>query len=782
MTSIHKLAPVLDLALTGGGRITLRIAGNSLLYFQISTSRDQQPDHSYAVVKADWNSPSHDVAMGVGGATILTTATLRVSVSAEPFSLVVEDRGGNVLFATTNKDALSLDDGRIRLRRKLDRKEAVYGLGEHGEGLNRNPGIHRIWNRDEFMHHPFKQYYCTIPFAVCGGVPGAGFHGMFVDNPGELFFDVGISDPAALHVETRHGDLKLWLMFEETPALVLRDYTELTGRMELPPLWALGFQQCRWSYMTADRVREIAREYRTRRIPCDVIYLDIDYMQDFAVFTWNAKTFAEPESLIGDLGKDGFTTLCIVDPGVAIRTGYHAYDIGMTTTGFFLRHESGELFVGKVWPGEVHMPDFTNPQTRRLWGEWQQRALLDVGIAGIWNDMNEPAIFGNECGSREFPADVIHHDFGMKRRHEEIHNVFGLTMAQASRDGQLASFPRRRPFTLTRSGWAGVQKHSAVWTGDNRSAFSTMALDVALNLNMGMSGVGFVGCDIGGFQGNATPELFARWIEWGVFQPFCRAHSAAGSFDHEPWAFGPEVETIARRMIELRYQLLPYIYAQFVECARTGMPVNRPLALAYPQDATALSIGDQFLLGGDLLVAPILEQGKDHRAIYLPAGDWFDYWSGTRHGGGKWILAAGPFGKPPLFVRAGAIIPMHPIRQSTRTPEPETTFFDVWVAPEMSGLVVDDDGISRAHLDGEQSIVTISGRGDGKFLDLQIGAPVGSYRGARKFWHLRIHGVSGAIASITHEGKTLNHEQDRQFISCVIPNANTATSLRIQIT
>ncbi|MCC6545960.1 DUF4968 domain-containing protein [Candidatus Sumerlaeota bacterium] len=779
MTSVHKLAPVIDSPLHGGGRATLRIAGDSLLFLQVSATNTQQSDHSYAVQPHDWPQSSHAVEEHAGLFRI-TTKHLVIKFRPEPFTFTVEDQAGTVLFSTTNSEPLSIADGRVLLRRTLDSKEGVYGLGEHGEGLNRNPGIYRIWNRDEFIHHPFKQYYCTIPFAVCGGIPGLGFHGMFIDNPGELFIDVGKSDPSALQMETRHGDLKLWLMFGETPARVLELYTALTGRMSLPPYWALGFQQCRWSYMSAERVREIAHEYRSRRIPCDVIYLDIDYMQDYAVFTWNVKTFPEAKTLIGDLTKDGFTTLCIVDPGVAIREGYEAYDVGLTTSGFFLRHETGELFTGRVWPGEVHMPDFTNPETRKLWAEWQQSALLDMGIAGIWNDMNEPAIFGTECGSREFPADVLHHDFALRRRHEEIHNVFGLTMAQASRDGQLASHPNRRPFTLTRSGWAGIQRHSAVWTGDNRSAFSTMPLDIALNLNMAMSGVGFVGCDIGGFQGNATPELFARWMEWGVFQPFCRTHSAAGTHDHEPWTFGPEVETVARRLIELRYQLLPYIYTQFVECARTGAPINRPLVFDYPKDAAVVSIGDQFLLGGDLLVAPILEPGKDHRAVYLPAGIWYDFWSNSRHEGGKWILAAGPFGQPPLFIRAGAVLPMDAVRQSTRDQTPEVTFLDVWCAPALCGRLVEDDGISHDYQRGVQSVIDIAGSVDAKSLNLWIGAPAGSYRSARTHWHVRFHGISASGISITHDGRAIPYEQDRQFISCLIPDQKVAVNLRVE--
>jgi alpha-glucosidase len=226
---------------------------------------------------------------------------------------------------------------------------------------------------------------------------------LLIDNPGEIFVDVATRKHGALRMETRTGDLRLWLFFAPTPAELLRDYTDLTGRMERPPLWALGFQQCRWSYMSADRVREIARGFRTRRIPCDVVYMDIDYMQDYLVFTWNTKTFSEPPALLKELKAEGFSPLCIIDPGVGIRPGYFAYDEGLKQQGFFCRHLNGELFTGRVWPGEVHMPDFTHPETRTTWANWQQTHLLDLGIAGVWNDMNEPAIFGDSSAARNSP-------------------------------------------------------------------------------------------------------------------------------------------------------------------------------------------------------------------------------------------------------------------------------------------------------------------------------------------------------------------------------------------
>ncbi len=742
-----------------GGRLRLHLGGESSLYLQVTTGTDFEPDVSYAVIRKEWHTPVYTVTEEPGGLLVVQTSALKITVRTSPFHLKVEDLHGAVRFETTG-EGLALDGPRIHLERVLGEREAVYGLGEHGESLNRNPGVYRIWNRDEPHHHPYKQYYCTIPMAVCAPGGAVGPHAFFIDNPGEVFVDVATRKHGALRMETRTGDLRLWLFFAPTPAELIRDYTDLTGRMERPPLWALGFQQCRWSYMSADRVREIARGFRTRRIPCDVVYMDIDYMQDYLVFTWNTKTFPEPLALLKELKAEGFSPLCIIDPGVGIRPGYFAYDEGLKQQGFFCRHLNGELFTGRVWQGEVHMPDFTNPETRTTWANWQQTHLLDLGIVGVWNDMNEPAIFGDSSGCKEFPADVVHHDFGLYRPHLRIHNTYGLTMAQTSCEGQLTSRPDQRHFTLTRSGWAGIQRYSAVWTGDNRSAFATMPLDLALNLNMGMSGVAFVGCDIGGFQGNATPELFSRWIEWGVFQPFCRAHSAAGTADHEPWVFGAATEWVARRLLELRYQLLPTIYTQFVEASETGMPVNRPLALAYPEDATGASIGDEFLLGPDILVAPVCEPGKDHRALYLPPGEWYHFWSERAYQGGRWVMVPAPYGQPPVFIRGGAVLPMWPIRQHTKGPEPEEMFLDVWPGSILSGELVEDDGTSRRYRQGEEARITFAGSETSKHLNLFIGEPHGPYRSGRKRWTVRLHRANRPVLSVRCNGKAIPFERD----------------------
>ncbi len=772
------LTTVLQTALPGGGTLALRLGTDAALLLEIGTGPALQPDTSYAIVREKWPEVECEVEQQAPGAWRISTPALVITLQLDPFLLRVEDRHGTVRFETV-EDGLAIHGREIHLTRRLGETESVYGFGEHGETFNRNPGQYRIWNADEGMHHPFRQYYCTIPAGICLPGGATGPHAVFVDNPGELFFRVGQPDPGIFRIETRTGDMRLWLFFEDTPAELISEYTELTGRMERPPMWALGFQQCRWSYETADRVREVAAEYRKRRIPCDVIYLDIHYMDRYRVFTWSPDGFPEPEKLLGDLRDAGFRVVTIVDPGVAVAEDYHACKAGLAEDWFFLRRLDGELVVETVWPGRVHLPDFTHPSVRRIWGNWQHAHLVSPGVSGIWNDMNEPALFSDGPLCRDLPGDTVHHDNGQYRAHREIHNVYGMCMARASREGLQTSRPEERPFVLTRSGWAGIQRYSAVWTGDNRSTFNTMPLDIALNLNMGMSGVPHVGCDIGGFSDNATAELFARWMEWGVLQPFSRAHSAIGTLDHEPWVFGPATERVARRMIELRYELLPYIYTQFVEACETGLPLNRPLVLEHPNDAAVASIGDQFLLGSDLLMAPVLHPGQDARAVYLPAGEWYGYWNGKRQVGGAWTLAEAPLGRPALFVRAGAAIPGMPVRQSTSEKDPGERFLDVWPGRRISGRLVEDDGISLRYHDGDEARIIFSGTCDDKAAELVIGAPAGSYALPWNRWRLRYHAGTTRIEKLLVNGKETPFEQGRRWVEASFPASRKPIEIRL---
>ncbi len=770
---------VFESPLPRGGYLALELAGPATLRLRATAASALGIETSYAVVREEWPEFECSVRHDEDGTVEARTESVVVRLTTAPFGLQVTDLDGAIRYESRSP-GLRIVGETIALDRPLGPSEGIFGLGEHGETFNRVPGIYRFWNTDDFIHQPFRQYYCNIPFGIAHE-PDSAPHGFFLDNPGECHVRAGRPDPEKLSIESTGGEFRLWLFFEATPAEVLRQYTALTGRTPRPPLWALGFQMCRYSYTTEARVREVAAELRAREIPCDVIYLDIHYMDRFRVFSWEPKNFPDPAGLMTDLAADGFSTITIVDPAIA-DADYPAREEALATPNFFMRSADGSNLVIHVWSGASMLPDFTNPAVRAKWGEMQSRALLEPGVTGIWNDMNEPAIFDEEL-DREVPLDVLQHDEGRGRKHGEIHNVYGQSMARASREGQLAHRPQTRPFCLTRSGWAGIQRYSAVWTGDNRSAFTCMPLDIALNLNMGLSGVAFVGCDIGGFAQDATPELFTRWIEWGVFQPFCRAHTAIDTGDHEPWVFGAEAERIAREMLELRYRLLPYIYTLFVEASQTGMPVNRPLMLQYPDEAECHSIGDQFLLGRDWLVAPVLSPASASRAVYLPEGRWYHFWSGQSCEGGQWVLADARAGRPPIYIRAGAVIPMHPLRQHTKEPEPEVVILDVWPGDSLAGCLVEDDGSSFEFESGAECRTQFTGGDDGDTLRLCISKPEGTYRPAAATWLIRIHGPGRTVVDIKldrRKSQTGHHVNGEGSIEAMIDRTHEEQRIEIR--
>jgi alpha-glucosidase len=796
----EHLQKVLNQPLPQGGRVSLELASPEIFRLRITTAEDFETDTSYAVIRKDWPEFSHAFEKEGDDAYLVKTEKLLIRMKLNPFTLEVTDNKGKKRFATAGQ-GLAFQKEKITLTRALVPEEGVYGLGEHGETFNRNPGRFRFWNTDTAVDHVYKQYYCNIPFGVGHNPKTAMTHGFFLDNPGELYFDIGNEKPEEFKFECFTGDLKLWLLFADSPAEVLTDYGKLTGTQARPPLWSLGYNQCRWSYPNEKRILEIAENFRKREIPCDTIWLDIDYMERYRLFTWHPDRFPEPEKLLKKLKKEGFSTVCILDPGVQAADredkyaakgnwdtsgtekslDYKPCEEGLKNPGTFLQKLNGSLFVGRCWPGEAYFPDFTNPVTQKLWAKWMGEALLEKGIDGIWNDMNEPALFSDGPFCKEMDDDIVFYDKGQYRVHRRLHNIYGFSMAKASYKAQEAFDANRRAFCLTRSGWAGIQRYSAVWTGDNNSSYSSMAACLWLNLNMGMSGVPFVGCDIGGFANNASKDLFIRWMEWGVFQPFARGHSTIHTKDHEPWSFGKEAEAMVKHLIELRYQLLPYVYTAFVEASEKGLPVNRPMVVAYPEDVTACRCEDEFMVGESLLVAPVLKPGADHRAVYLPEGDWFHLENGSSYQGKQWYLVEAPLGKPAIFVKADAILPMHPVRQHTKGTEPEATFLDIWPAAKWQGKLVEDDGVTKNYLRGEEARFTFKGEMKDNKVTLSISIPKGNYHSARKSWVLRLHGFGKEILSAQSDGKKLSHLMEKGVGIITIPAEPKVLDITVEL-
>lgn len=759
---------------SGEGSLRITAPARNVFRICVSTALDQCDPPSYAILPGLPEFPTELDETEDGFAVRHGDWTLDIALR-DGLAFTLLDRERAPRFRTAHGDPFRFDGEKIRLRTLARPRENFYGLGAFGETLQRGGARYELWNTDDPHHQPLKNPYCTIPLLLSLGGDSVGPYGLFVDNPGRIRADIARSNPEHVDLETETGNFDLWLLAHETPAELLKVWADLTGRCERPPMWSLGFHQSRWSYFPDARYRELAREFRTRRIPCDVFHFDIDYMDGYRVFTWDRARFPDVEGLLRSLREQGFRAVTIVDPGVKIDPAYDIHVEAARTPGFFLRRSDGTAVQGRVWPGAVHWPDFTHTETRERWGRWQHHELIERGVSGIWNDMNEPAIFDGV----PFPADAIHRDNGHFRPHRALHNIYGLTMAQASAEGLLEHRPDERPFVLTRAAWAGVQRYSAVWTGDNRAAFSSMPLDLVQLLSLSLCGVPFVGCDIGGFFNDCSPELFARWMEWGALLPLCRAHTCNGTADQEPWSFGPAVETVARRALELRMQLLPYLYTLFVEASQTGLPPLRPLLLEYPNDATVHAIADQFLLGRELLVAPVLEPGRDRRMLYLPAGDWVHFWTNRRHEGGRWIIEDAPIGQLPLYVRAGAAIPMHPIRQHTGEPI-ATLYIDIFPAERIVGSVVEDDGTSFEFRDGEEAVRTFRGGERNGELQLDIDEAAGTFVPARKSLTFRLHQPARSVAAIEVDDAAVPFEREGAITQWTIADNGQATTIKVR--
>ena len=695
---------------------------------------------SWALLPRDWPDPTARWRFGRDFISA-TTAAGRFTIQLKTGRWQLFDDGGNELY---RGEVSGFAAGKPTLELALAPDERLFGLGESTGTFDKRGLVREFWNIDVLGHAPamhpgLRSLYVSIPFAVSlrGGIAS----GLFWDNPERQVWDMGSTRFDRWSLSADGGELDLYLITGPTVERVVSRFNELTGRMPLPPAWALGYHQCRYSYLTRRRVEEVARLFRRKRIPCDALYLDIDHMDGKRVFTFG-KSFPQPAAMMRKLARQGFHTVCIVDPGVKNEAKFDVLRRGRKVDAFVKDRSGKRDFVGQVWPGVSRFPDFLNAATRRWWGREQGR-LSRLGAAGFWNDMNEPANFARPDKTLD-PLARHRTDHG-PRRHTEVHNLYGREMARASREGALAARPNHRPFVITRAGWAGVQRHAIVWTGDNSSSWQHFEDSIQMLLNLGLSGVPFCGCDAGGFLDNCTPELFIRWMQCAVFTPFVRGHSNTGTIDHEPWAFGPAAETIIRRYLELRYQLLPYLQSLVIEATRTGAPIMRPLLWQYQDDPIASGIADQFLLGHDLLVAPITRQGMVARSVYLPAGGWFDFWSGERVAGGQLVVAHAPIHTLPLYVRAGAVIPFRDVQQFVGEKPLREVTLHIWPGGLSSSKWYEDDGVSNAHEHGEfceRDLLATSSDAGGRLV---IGAARGARASTLQTWRVLLRGVTRQV-------------------------------------
>jgi alpha-glucosidase len=727
----------------GGPQVAIAVLTPTLVRVRLAPDGIFAPRRSWAVARADeeFDQAPFEIREQEG-AIVLDTGALAVRVERAGCRISLIDRAGQAFCA--DGDGMRWgDDGQVACAKRIEAGEHFYGFGERTGQLDKL-GRHMInWTTDPTHGHGpgTDPLYIAIP--VCMALRPGLAYGIFFNNTWRSSFDIGAARPGTWLMEAAGGELDYYVMYGAIPEQVSEQIGQMLGTAPLPPRWALGYHQSRWGYISEAMVREIAAEFRTRDLPCDVIHFDIDHMRGYRVFTWHPERFPDPRGMLADLQRDGFRAVTIVDPGVKIDPNYEVYRDGLERD-MFIRRADGQVFHGYVWPDDSVFADYLRPEVRAWWGERQQ-AHVEAGVCGIWNDMNEPAVFDlpfSQGGGdvHTIDLDAPQGPAGDRATHAEVHNMYGYGMARASYEGLRGALGDERPFVLTRSGYAGIQRWSACWMGDNSSWWEHMELTMPQLMNMGLSGVPFVGTDIGGFFGNASGELFARWMQLGALTPFSRGHSVAGSERHEPWVFGPHVETICREYLKLRYRLLPYIYSIFWQASRSGAPVLRPLLYHFSDDPGTYQIHDQVMLGPSLMAAPVYHPGRDYRAVYMPKAAWYDWWTGERIEGAPGpILASAPLERMPLYARAGAIIPSGPEMRYTDERPLDRLTLDLFPG-DGDFTLYEDDGHTFAYERGEFCTTRYALRQEGDMLNLAIGAREGSFVPAARQAVIRING------------------------------------------
>lgn len=726
------------------GTLALTVVSDDVIRIHFTKADSFVRNDTYAVIGQASSEADPKVEIG-HDLTTLETSKLKVSIRQNPLRISFADDAGNTLDEDDAERGMTFDDSGFSVSKRLGEDEHVYGFGEKNGRLDKrgwNLGGYNyvMWNTDTYMHDSATDpMYVSVPFFMVMNQGKA--HGIFLDNTWRSFFDVGHDHPGLLTFGAAGGDMDYYFINGPDPKDVIERYTALTGRMPLPPLWSLGYNQCRYSYYPESRVRQLADTFRQKEIPADVIWLDIDYQDNYKPFTWDYERFPDPKKMLSDLRAQHFHVVCIVDPHPKKEKGYPPYDEGKKNN-YFVKNPDGTVYQGPVWPshakqspGPSVFPDFSNPAARQWWGQLYS-GLEDDGIAGIWNDMDEPSVFDTPSGT--MPLNVVFNNDGHPATGYEMHNIYGQQMSRATFEGLSELRPNERAFVLTRSSFAGGQRYAALWTGDSTSDWSSLRQSIATLLGLGLSGFPFVGSDIGGFVGSPSGELYTRWLQVGLFCPFMRSHSDSSSPSKEPWVFGDSNEAINKSTIELRYQLLPYIYNVMAQASETGVPALRPLFLEFPQDEHAATIDDEFLFGPDLLVAPVLYEGVTQRAVYLPEGDWYNYWTGESLKGGQTIQLPVTLKSIPMFVRAGGFIFNQPVVQSTDQMPGNALKVLIAPAKNSASWLYEDDGETLDYRNGNFMKRQFSQVRDKKQTIIKVSGPDGSYRPTQREFVLEL--------------------------------------------
>lgn len=699
--------------------------------FKIHISFDGHWDHNpYSVIKE--LKPVSFATEDTSDLVTISSDQLILEISKAPVRFTFKNKQGQVLNEDDNQFGVSQIGEQVTSYKKLQENERFIGLGEKTGPLDRRGSGYQHWNTDHFGYGPESDpLYCSTPFYI--GLHNDVSYGIYLDNSHKSHFNFGASNDRFSSFSVDSGDMCYYFIGGDNVASIINSYCDLTGYMPLPPMWSIGYQQCRYSYYPDKEVERLAETFRDKDIPADVIVLDIHYMEKYKIFTWDGEQFPDPKRLIDRLKSLGFHVVVMCDPGIKIEDGYKAYEEGKKED-VFVKYPDGSYYSGSVWPGLCHFPDFTTEKTRKWWAD-QMKSYTDIGVDGYWNDMNEIATWG------QMLPELIEFDFeGDRATARKGRNIYGFQMSRATYEGTKENLNGLRPFNLTRAGFSGIQRFAAVWTGDNIASDEHMMVGIRLVNSMGLTGIAFAGYDVGGFVGNANEPLFARWVQIGAFSPFFRGHSMINSRDSEPWSYGEQVEEISRNYIRLRYKLMPYLYSSFFETTQTGIPVARSLAIDYTFDDNIYDCKyqNQYLFGHGILVAPV-ESDKNLLKVYLPKGKWYDLLTDKQYEGNNEIVAECGIEKIPAYVKESSIIPVCPNANTNTKNLGDILEIHIYNGEDNNSfLYYEDDGESFDYQAGSfyKRLIEFNA----KDKSIRIGQAAGAYASKIKQLAICLHG------------------------------------------
>jgi alpha-glucosidase len=671
--------------------LKVTILRDSLIRFRFTTKGYFSNDFSYAIDKTQLHGYNFLELTEEETYFQIRTSKVKCKIQKQDLRLSIYDLNDFLILEDELgfhwEESYEYGGNIVKMSKSSKDGECFYGLGDKATQMNLKGKRLENFATDQYAFQKDQDpLYKVVPFYI--GLHNKQSYGIFFDNTFRTSFDFCQERRNVASFWAEGGEMNYYFIYGPQMQDVVTTYTDLTGKPELPPLWALGYHQCKWSYYPESKVKEITSKFRELKIPCDAIYLDIDYMDGFRCFTWSKEYFPDPKRMVAELAEDGFKTIVIIDPGIKIDKDYWVYKEALEKD-YFCKRADGPYMKGKVWPGECNFPDYTNPVVREWWAGLFKELISDIGVKGVWNDMNEPAVM--EVPNKTFPMDVRHSYDGNPCSHRKAHNIYGTQMARATYHGVKRFAYPKRPFVITRSAYSGSQRYTSSWTGDNVATWEHLWIANIQVQRMCISGMGFTGSDIGGFAEQPTGELYARWIQLGVFHPFCRTHSSGDHGNQEPWAFDEEVINITRKFVNLRYQLLPYLYTMFWQYIEEGVPMLKPLVY-YDQDDTQTHYrNDEFIYGNQILVCPILEPNAVGRRMYIPRGEWYNYWTNEFTTGGREVWIDTKFDEIPVFVKAGAIIPKYPVQQYVGELEFDELTLDLYYKKGKEKSVVYED-------------------------------------------------------------------------------------------